>query len=267
MDLEEGTAAGADPLLIDGDAGPASLNISESTTAAIASAPNDITVEEGKALNKRQRFWTRVVVTTALLAMVFALASMVLEASAVAIIAFIVPLFTAPYVIYQRKIINTLPTLTHVINQTRHQVNRLSTQNRIFSNENDRLTTEVTDLKQVEYQFYKICKKYGTNVDEFKNLVDENGKIQKEMKKILDSQQLQDIFCAIMRSDTNGDFQITEQELDRLILRLKHYNVVDQERLKDTLRMWTNKTDTMEWKKMQEEANGGTMTGIPGWVL
>ena len=78
---------------------------------------------------------------------------------------------------------------------------------------------------------------------------------------------MQDIFSAILRSDTNQDFQISEAEMDRLMLRLKAYNVADQERLKDQLRAWTHKSEEMEWNKMMEEADGGTMTGVKGWVL
>ena len=64
---------------------------------------------------------------------------------------------------------------------------------------------------------------------------------------------MQDVFAAIIRSDTNQDFKLTEQELDRCMLRLKGYNVVDQERLKDTLRMWASKSDLQEWNKLKAE--------------
>eukprot|EP00523_Entomoneis_sp_CCMP467_P008535 CAMPEP_0168739126 /NCGR_PEP_ID=MMETSP0724-20121128/11292_1 /TAXON_ID=265536 /ORGANISM="Amphiprora sp., Strain CCMP467" /LENGTH=286 /DNA_ID=CAMNT_0008786499 /DNA_START=37 /DNA_END=894 /DNA_ORIENTATION=- len=263
MDLEEGRP-GADPLL-ENQMGADSTSTTPQNTALLPSDMPELSLEEGKQINKAQRKWTRIVVSTALTCFFFALASLALNFGILAVVAFGIPLVTAPYVIYQRKIIIQLPTLTHVINQTRHQVNRLSQQNSLFANENDRMTTELGQLKQTEYRFYQICQQNGTNVDELRALVEENGKIQKEMKKILDAQQLQDIFGAFLRSDTNQDFQISDEELDRLMLRLKGYTVVDQERLKDTLRHWTEKKDVEEWKQMKEEANGGTLTGIPGW--
>ena len=177
MDLEEGATQGADPLIND-DA----TTLSESNAAALANAPQDMTVEQGKALTRQQRRWTRIVVSTAVACFGMALASMALHASAVIVFCFCIPVVTAPYVIYQRKMINRLPTMVHVINQTRHQVNRLTKQNGIFQRENDRLTNEVAELKQVEYKFHKVCESMGTNATELRGLVDENGKIQKEMK-------------------------------------------------------------------------------------
>ena len=86
-------------------------------------------------------------------------------------------------------------------------------------------------------------------------------------QKIIDAEQLHDIFGAFLRSDTNRDFKISEDELDRLVLRLKGYNVVGQEHLKDTIRLWCSKSDVAEWKKLKEENDGGTVSGIPGWLI
>ncbi|KAL7565531.1 hypothetical protein ACA910_003810 [Epithemia clementina (nom. ined.)] len=256
MDVEEGRHG--DPLLQDQKvqhrAGP-DTQMTTSTVQAMATAAEvpKISVQEGKAQSKSQRRWTYIVMVVAITAMVMGIISMAWEGSAVAIIAFLFPLVGGPYVIYQRKILNKLPTLTNVINQTREQVNRLTIQNNRFSQENDRLEVEVGELKELDHKFYTICKKSGTNVEEMKNLIKENGEIQKQMRKILDAQQLQDIFSAIVRSDTNQDFQLTDEELDRCMLRLKGYNVVDKERLKDTLRLWAGKWESEEWKKLEKE--------------
>ena len=187
MDVEEGAASHGDPLLEEegGTTGGAPQSaMSNSTVQAIATASEvpDMSVEEGKAMSKSQRRWSRIVIAVACAAMAMAIASMALEGSAIAIIAFVIPLITGPYVIYQRKMLNKLPTMVFVINQTRHQVNRLTVQNSRFTKENDRLAVEVGELKQLDHQFYKICQESGTNVEDMKKLVQENGEIQKQMK-------------------------------------------------------------------------------------
>ena len=47
--------------------------------------------------------------------------------------------------------------------------------------------------------------------------------------------ELQTIMRAVIAADTNGDFVLTEDEFDRLILRLEAFNMVDKERLRGAM--------------------------------
>ena len=188
MDIEEGAALHGDPLLDQNPSpeqtGQPGVNMSDSTVQAMnkASEVPDMSLEQAKTMSKSHRRWNCIVIAVALVAFAMALVAMVLEGTTVAIVAFIFPLFTAPVVIFQRKILNGLPTMVNVINQTRRQVNRLTVQNSRFSLENDRLEAEMRELQELDQQFYTMCQKNGTNVNEMRDLIKENGDIQKEMK-------------------------------------------------------------------------------------
>lgn len=156
--------------------------------------------------------------------------------------------------IVQRRVINRLPTLRGQMNLCREHISRLAQQNVRFSKENDRLEAEKNRLQEIESQLAQTVEISGGNVMELKRLVKENGDIQKQMMEIQKAQELQQVMKAIFASDTNMDFQLTEEEFDRLIMRLKCFNVVAQDRIREALmKSSMGKSITSVYRDLEEE--------------
>jgi len=107
------------------------------------------------------------------------------------------------------------------INLLRYEVNRLMEQNEILHNEIDNLEGEIGRLKVFEDKLTAIAEIQGMQVDHLVSLVDENGKVLKEMKQIVKGKILQDMIGVILAADQNRDFKIDEHELQLLTMRLK----------------------------------------------
>lgn len=66
------------------------------------------------------------------------------------------------------------------------------------------------------------------------------------------------------------DFVLSDEEMSRLTMRLKCFSVVDEERLKQALRM--SSTSSAQYKPVQTERDveikaTGAITGVDGWLV
>lgn len=127
----------------------------------------------------------------------------------------------APPTIIKERMLQKGRSLRGFINLLRYEVNRLMEQNDILHKEINNLEGEIDRLKVFEDKLSSIAKIQGMQVDQLVSLVDENGKVLKEMKTIVKGKILQDMIGVILVSDTNRDFKIDEQELQLLTMRLK----------------------------------------------
>ena len=67
------------------------------------------------------------------------------------------------------------------------------------------------------------------------------------------------------------DFVLSDEEMHRLTLRLKCFSVVDEERLKQALRMASTQS-RYQYMPHQEEKDSeivprGALTGVDGWMV
>lgn len=167
-----------DPLLTAMEAGVAN--------AGSPSWPNKNNVINNFVHRCGKRTWNQkvniTIYTVSVAAIIFALIAIYLELSTICFIAFGIPIVTSPYVIHQRRKLNKLPKFRQVINLMRNEANRLMKQNGRFAASNTRLESELSRLKQIEFQLHQKCQASGSSVDEMRRLIDENGTYQKEMK-------------------------------------------------------------------------------------
>lgn len=83
---------------------------------------------------------------------------------------------------------------------------------------------------------------------------------------------MQDLLQAILVSDSNMDFVLSDEEMRRLTMRLKCFSVVDEERLKQALRMSSTSSTSSQYKAHQEEkdvevVSRGALSGVDGWMV
>jgi hypothetical protein len=289
-------------------------DMSSSDSPYVNAATFEPTKEEVQDLKQSQQRWNAIVFTTGLSAFFLALLSITSIGTTFVFVCFIWPLVLGPYMIHQRRYLNRYPTLRRLINRVRFQVNRLQIQNNKFAAENARLEHQLTTLQQTEFQLHQLCVAQGTNVTELQALIKENGTIQKEMKvghtdhimQFLKEQTFTDshnlflsfflftkteitrcrrttgFLQAILMSDSNMDAALSDEEMHHLTLRLKCFNVVDEERLKQALRMTmlsgsstedgfshtrTSYYDVHPQEQDVEIVTRGAFSGVDGWLV
>lgn len=131
---------------------------------------------------RKKRRATIFVVTIALLGVFVGVAAMVIEASSICYLTFVLPVLVAPYAIYQRIRLNKVPTFRDMINKARAAVNRLHNQVNRLRGEVSKLEAQRKELDGVEGRLEVISNHNGRSLQELKGLINENGKILREMK-------------------------------------------------------------------------------------
>lgn len=92
-------------------------------------------------------------------------------------------------------------------------------------------------------------------------------------QKIQDAQELQKFLQMVLLSDSDGDFILSDEEMDRFTMKLQCYSVVDQERLKQALRLCsvTNVNGDLYKTQQQERdleiVSAGALSGVQGWMV
>lgn len=180
--------------------------------------------EQKKREKKRQRRWTYTIVGTALSSIIIGIVAIYIEASIICYLAFLFPFFMGPTVIYQRRQLNKMPTLTQEINLCRHLVNRLMIENTKLAQQETRLAAQVGRLEHSEQQLSQIAAANGVQLSDLQGLVQENSVTTRRMKQLQNAVELQNILTAMLRSDMNQDKVITEDELEQLSQRLQIFS-------------------------------------------
>lgn len=182
--------------------------------------------EEAAAIRRQkeeeqQKKWTYASSAFAGLSMSTALVAMYIEASMIAYLAFIFPLVLAPLAISQRRRINKLPTLKQEMNHIRVLVNDFAIENDILKRENSKLEQQVNKLHEVEESFDRMVQQSGGDVQKFRGLALENGEIQREMKRVQETKIMQQLLTAVLQSDRDGNFHLSDAEMETLLMRLR----------------------------------------------
>jgi hypothetical protein len=130
-------------------------------------------------------------------------------------------------------------------NKIRLQVNRLSQENDVLHQSIHKLDTQCKRLQVAEASFRALCRAQGQSTGNLQQLVTQNGHFVREMKAIQETQILQQIMTAIIRSDTDGDWRINDKEMNLLLVRLKGLDGVkniDEGRLRNAFRSTATKS-------------------------
>jgi hypothetical protein len=88
----------------------------------------------------------------------------------------------------------------------------------------------------------------------------------------LNAQELQSLLTAVLQSDANADHVLSPQELERLLLRLKSFSVVDEVKLRDAFKRMTdqNSSTTALYNQLaasQTENEGDFSLGYGDWLF
>jgi len=77
-------------------------------------------------------------------------------------------------------------------------------------------------LHHVEEDFDNLARQAGQDVNHMRQLAKDYSAIQKEMASINHTAKMQKFLTAVLRSDTNNNFELdSPQEIDMLVMRLQ----------------------------------------------
>eukprot|EP00565_Helicotheca_tamesis_P005781 CAMPEP_0185728978 /NCGR_PEP_ID=MMETSP1171-20130828/4400_1 /TAXON_ID=374046 /ORGANISM="Helicotheca tamensis, Strain CCMP826" /LENGTH=264 /DNA_ID=CAMNT_0028397741 /DNA_START=83 /DNA_END=877 /DNA_ORIENTATION=+ len=129
-----------------------------------------------------------------------------------------------PYAYWQQTRLTDIAALKQTHEAIQREVDRLASENERLHQSVEELSSTVDRLEDVEQALDVITQTQGQSVDAFAEQVKENREILSQMQKNLRANVLQNLLSVIIRSDTDQDFQINENELDDLINRIKRIN-------------------------------------------
>lgn len=125
-----------------------------------------------------------------------------------------------PYSAYKERQLTRLPALRQLNNYLREDANKLESAVDALGQEIDELRPEAERAADVEGQLKMIAEEQGKNTDTLVELVEENGRIVKEMQDNLRQVIVQDMLKIVMSSDRNNDGTFSENETGMLALKI-----------------------------------------------
>lgn len=166
---------------------------------------------------------TSIVGVAAVVGVASGLAAMWMEASIVAYVAFLIPLFTGPYIVIQRRNLQWMPTFVEESNKLRYSINDLVHQNQILGVENARLERQVQRMKAIEERFEHVVTRDGKNASVLRILIRENAQVQRELQRIQAAQEFLDLFNSLLQADQDKDGIVDDDEIEELVKRMKMF--------------------------------------------
>lgn len=114
-----------------------------------------------------------------------------------------------------------LLALRKVQNDLRHKVNDFAELNEQLKTNVTKLEGELVPLKECQTKLDSIAKKSGSNANKLRALVKENQVTLDSMNLNLKEDIIQDMMEVVLQSERSEDGHFDDQELKRLLLRLK----------------------------------------------
>jgi hypothetical protein len=129
-----------------------------------------------------------------------------------------IAIVNSPVIVQRERQLTKEDTFRKALNGVREQAGLLSTQNDILGAEIDELQSDVDRMKEVEQALNELASTQGTQLTELMDLIEENKKINREMRVVLENKILQDVISLVLDIDADGSFKIENKEIDRLIV-------------------------------------------------
>jgi hypothetical protein len=167
-------------------------------------------------------------------AVVTSLAAIILEQSAVVILAGVLSIVMGPYAYYQQTKLTDIATLKETAAVVQQEVDRLQHENNRLGKNIDELGETIDNLQDVEEALDYITKASTQSVSALEQQVEENKQILSRMKKSTKGRVIQNLISIIYRGDVNEDDIIGAEEVDEVIKGLHKIGglTVHEEKLK-----------------------------------
>lgn len=149
------------------------------------------------------------------------LVAIIIEQSALVVVAGVLSMLLGPYAYYQQTRLTDIATLQETTAVVQQEVDRLREENERLGSNVDELTTTVDKLTDIEQALEVISQTQGKSVDALEKQVEENRQILAQMKKSTKGRVIQNLISIIYRGDINQDDIISSDEVDEVIKGLQ----------------------------------------------
>lgn len=163
----------------------------------------------------------RIMMVVAGAAIATSLAAIIVEQSAVVILAGLLSSAMGPYAYYQQTRLTDIKTLQETHEAVQREVDRLQASNERLSTNITDLSATVDRLEEVENALDIISKEQGQSVSAFAEQVEKNRSLLKEMQGNVKNTIVQNLLSVVFASDTDKDSIVDAEEANLLIARLE----------------------------------------------
>lgn len=166
------------------------------------------------------------------------LVAIILESSIIVKVAGGLSMAIGPYAWWQQTRLTDIAALKETHEAVQREVDTLQAENERLKKSVQDLGDTVTRLEDVEEALDVITQTQGQSVEAFAEQVKDNRKILQDMQKNLKANVLQNLLSVIIRSDTDGDFMIDDEETEELVRRMQSINGVtlNEQRFRDAIK-------------------------------
>jgi hypothetical protein len=163
----------------------------------------------------------RIMMVIAGAAIATSLAAIIIERSAVVILAGILSCAMGPYAYFQQTRLTDIKTLKETHEAVQAEVDRLKASNERLSKNISDLSNTVDRLEEVETALDVISNQQGQSVSAFAEQVATNRDLLKSMQGNVQNTIVQNLLSVVFASDTDQDQIVDNEEVEQLIQRLQ----------------------------------------------
>jgi hypothetical protein len=163
----------------------------------------------------------RIMMFVAFAAVATSVTAIVVEQTAVVILAGLLSSTMGPFAYYQQTRLTDIRTLQETHEAVEGEVNRLQESNQRLTKNISDLSNTVDRLEEVENALDILSKQQGQSVQTFAEQVEKNRIILKTMQGNVKNTIVQNLLSVVFASDTNNDQIVDDHEVDLLIERLQ----------------------------------------------
>jgi len=133
----------------------------------------------------------------------------------------------APYAAMQETKISELEALKEINETMGEEVNILAKENERLVKQMKKFEKSLSHLEEMETALTAINKTESQSVDDMEKQLEKSKKILSTMDSSMKATVLQNIVSVALRSDTNGDQMLDDDEIGILLKKLDSYNTVE----------------------------------------
>jgi len=155
------------------------------------------------------------------IAVATSLAAIIIEQSAIVILAGLLSCAMGPYAYWQQTRLTDIKALQETHEAIQVEVDRLHAENERLSTSIEELSATVGRLEDVQLALDTISKTEGKSISVFSEQVEKNKEILKNMKANLKGTVMQNLLSVVMASDKDKDMVVDKEEIDTLMKRIE----------------------------------------------
>lgn len=171
------------------------------------------------------------------IAVITALVAIIIEQSAIVVIAGLLSSLMGPYAYYQQTKLTDIATLKETTAAVQAEVEKFEEENKKLKENIGELGETIEDLNDVEAALEKISSMHGQSVEDFEKQVHQAKDLLKMQKGLTKGKVLNNLSQLVFRGDEDRDKIFSESEVTKIIESLKKIGgvTIHEDRFREAL--------------------------------